>query len=186
MHLHNVSKEALMGRRLFLDLDGVMMDFEQHYIDCFGPKPNDDDLMWETIHAHGEFFATMPLMPGAKDFFEEIKHLDPIICTACSKTHYADVAKQKRQCVREKLTTDHLILPTWGGASKPLFMHAPGDILIDDWKRNIDLWRKAGGIGIKHTSMPETSLELSAMIADKFRKVEKYMTFAIQYGDGHV
>ena len=36
----------------------------------------------------------------------------------------------------------------------------PGDILIDDREATITEWRKAGGIGIFHTSWPKTLAEL--------------------------
>lgn len=156
-----------MARKLFVDLDGVMADFDTHFHNCFAQHPPskggvDDDELWRLVHGHGSFFRTMPLYPRAKDMFNELARLYPdlIILTAASKTHYHDMARQKRAWVREHLTTEHLILPVQGGSAKALFMHAPGDILIDDWKKNCQRWEEEGGTAILHTDYATTMLRL--------------------------
>ena len=138
--------------RLYLDLDGVMADFDGDFPAVFGIDHRSlaDEEMWARINCHASFFRDLPLMPGALDFYDSIKHLQPTILTACPKTNYAHVAGQKRAWVREHLSPDATVLPVLGGYNKPLFMHSPGDILIDDWGKNCDAWRKAGGVAIKH------------------------------------
>ena len=141
--------------RVFLDLDGVMADFDAYFPALFGVDHRDlaDDVMWEQITSAGTFFRDMPVCPGALDFFDDLKALNvPVsILTACPKSNYAHVATQKREWVREHLGTDVTVIPTAGGTAKPLFMHAAGDILIDDFDRNCASWAKAGGLGIHHT-----------------------------------
>jgi 5'-nucleotidase len=141
------------GRKLYLDLDGVMADFDADFPRCFGVDHRDlaDEEMWGRINAHPSFFRDLPPCPGAIEFFREVEHLQPMILTACPKHDYANVAGQKRAWVREHLSTDVLVLPTHGGKSKPFFMHAPGDILIDDFDRNCTAWALAGGLAIQHT-----------------------------------
>jgi 5'-nucleotidase len=148
--------------RLYLDLDGVMADFDAHFPATFGldHRGMADDALWETINAHPSYFRDMPPCPGAVAFFRTIEHLDPIILTACPKSAYAEVARQKRAWVREHLSKDVVILPVMGGKSKPLFMHAPGDILIDDFVRNTDAWTAEGGVAILHKTFAETSARL--------------------------
>jgi hypothetical protein len=132
-----------------------MFDFDAHFRDLFNADPPSkggvsDEAMWDLIHNHGSFFRTMPLIPGAKGFLDALilQGFDPIILTAAAKSNYHDTAIQKRQAVREHLTTEQLILPVYGSGSKTLFMHAPGDILIDDWKKNCDRWEAAGGTAL--------------------------------------
>ena len=43
------------------------------------------------------------------------------------------------------------VLPVMVGHNKGLFMHAEGDILIDDFITNVDAWRNLNGVGILHT-----------------------------------
>lgn len=150
--------------RLYLDLDGVMADFDAHFPAVFGldHRGMADDAMWGTINAHPSYFRDMPLCPGAAEFFLEIMHLSPIILTACPRTNYQHVARQKRSWVREHLSSTITILPVMGGRNKPLFMHAVGDILIDDFERNTDAWFEAGGVSILHRSFPATMQALKA------------------------
>ncbi|MGO7089467.1 hypothetical protein AB9E14_23615 [Rhizobium leguminosarum] len=138
--------------RLYLDLDGVMANFDAHFPATFGLDHRGlaDDEMWSTINAHPSYFRDMPIFAGAKEFFDRISWLDPIILTACPKSNYPHVARQKREWVREHLSASCHILPVMGGRNKPLFMHSRGDILVDDFERNIAAWREEGGFGIVH------------------------------------
>jgi hypothetical protein len=144
--------------RIYLDLDGVMADFDAHFPATFGldHRGMADDAMWSTINAHPSYFRDMPPCPGAVEFFGAVAHLDPIVLTACPRSNYAHVARQKRAWVREHLSTSIMILPVMGGRFKPLFMHAPGDVLIDDWRKNTDAWEAEGGVAILHRSFEDT------------------------------
>lgn len=154
------------GARLYLDLDGVMADFDAHFPAVFGldHRGMADDAMWATINAHPSYFRDMPPCPGAIEFFGEIKHLEPIILTACPRTNYANAAMQKRAWVREHLSSTITILPVMGGRNKPLFMHASGDILIDDFEKNTKAWAEAGGVPILHRSFDATRAALAAFL----------------------
>lgn len=150
------------GRTLFLDLDGVMADFDLHFHQCFGQhcRELDDEIMWPLIYGHHTpFFRSMPPMPGALEFFKQIEHLNPVILTACPKTNYAAVATQKREWVREHLSKTCMVLPVMGSHNKPLFMHQPGDVLIDDYGKNCRAWAAAGGNAIKHEGDWHNTLE---------------------------
>ena len=153
-------------RRLYLDLDGVMADFDAAFPVVFGldHKSMADAAMWEKINAHPSFFRDLPPCPGARDFFHEIEHLSPIILTACPRTNYAKVAGQKREWVRANLSRELTVLPVMGGRNKPLFMHAAGDVLIDDWEKNTLAWTAAGGLSILHRDWHETRSALANAI----------------------
>jgi hypothetical protein len=47
-----------------------------------------------------------------------------------------------------------------GGKNKCLFMHSPGDVLIDDFDKNCIPWREHGGIAIHHKDFDTTKKEL--------------------------
>lgn len=148
----NVSQPNEPGRTLYVDLDGVMADFDGAFPAVFGLDHRSlaDEEMWGHINSHASFFRDLPPMAGAIEFFRSIEHLNPVILTACPKSNYAHVAAQKRAWVREHLSQTCLVLPVMGGRHKPLFMHQPGDILIDDWGKNCAAWTEAGGVAIKH------------------------------------
>lgn len=146
--------------RLYLDLDGVFADFDAHYAALFGHyhKAIPDDELWGKINAAPSFFRDMPMCPESYGFFLDVKRRymwgtfgDIAVLTACPKSNYAHVARQKREWVREHLHPSLTVLPVAGGSSKPLFMHDKGDILIDDFERNTSAWEAAGGRSILHT-----------------------------------
>lgn len=56
-----------------------------------------------------------------------------------------------------------------GGRHKPLFMHANGDVLIDDFEKNTQAWQAAGGVAILHRSFEETAAAIRAL-AEEVRK----------------
>lgn len=147
-----------MTRRLYLDLDGVMADFDAHFPALFGVDHRDllDDAMWAQINGHPSYFRDMPMCPGALEFFHAILDFNPIILTACPKSNYAHVARQKRERVCANLSPDLTVLPVMGGRNKALFMHKRGDVLVDDYERNCAVWQEEGGVPILHRDFDET------------------------------
>lgn len=152
-------------RRLYIDLDGVMADFDKYFLDEFGIQSSklDDPTLWKWINNHGNFFRNLPLCEGAIDFFNIVRPFNPTILTACPKTNYAVAAVQKRQWVYEHLSKDLTVIPMLGGKNKCLFMHSPGDVLIDDFEKNCIPWQEHGGIAIHHKNFKETIAQLSSM-----------------------
>ena len=151
--------EGLPNKRtLFVDLDGVLADFDGGFPAKFGVDHRSmlDADMWAKIHADDFFFRDLPPCPGALAFFSKIRQYKPVILTACPTEHYIKVATQKREWVRGHLGDAIFVLPCQGGKHKQLFMHRHGDILIDDFVRNVQRWHGAGGSGILHTNFKDT------------------------------
>lgn len=151
--------------RLYIDLDGVMADFDKYFLQQFGVESSklDDPTLWKWINGHGNFFLNLPICEGALNFFNLVKHLNPIILTACPKSNYTTAAVQKRQWVYKHLSQDVTVIPMMGGKNKFLFMHSPGDVLVDDFEKNCIPWRKHGGIAIQHKTFEDTSSQVEAI-----------------------
>lgn len=145
-------------RRLNLDLDGVLADFDRGYLERFGKLPSevDDAELWRNLNATPDFFDSLHPMPGALLAFAWLRPLSPQILTACPRTNYHDAAANKRRWVRRHLGQDVTVLPCMGGINKPVFMHAPGDVLVDDMPKNVAAWRAAGGVAVLHEDWPTT------------------------------
>lgn len=150
--------------KLFLDLDGFLADFDEAFPRIFAANHRTitEEEMWAFIKARPAFFDELEPMPGALEFWGEVKHHNPIILTAAPKACFDDAARAKRRWVHRHLSPDALVIPTWGGKHKRFYMHAPGDILIDDWEPNITSWNEEGGRGILHTSFDDTRTQLLA------------------------
>lgn len=144
---------------IFLDLDGVMADLEGHYLSTFGHTMKDApsrNQMWRNIDQHEGFWLDIPVMKGGKEFYTwllaQCYHhgAELAILTAApdNEKHYG-IARHKKQWVKQHLG-DVMVLPSYGSERKAAFLQNPGDILIDDWHKNIKAWKEEGGIGIKH------------------------------------
>ena len=152
--------------QIFLDLDGVMADFEGHFLNEFG-VPHDsfnDSDMWEKINSVQNYFLDMPMMEGATDFFQYLEKYNPIILTACPRSNYQAAAIQKRKWVRKNLSEYIMILPILGGKNKAMFMHQEGDILIDDMSKNCNSWSEHGGYAIMHNDFENTKTQLEKVL----------------------
>ena len=152
--------------RLYLDLDGLLADFDIHYEFNFGKKTPEltDDNKWKRIKSYPDFFLDMPLCDGALDFFKKVEYLSPIILTSCPKSDYYNSAIQKKRWVRQNLSSSIHVIPMLGGTNKHLFMHSPGDILIDDYEKNCKSWIAHGGRAIHHKNFYETKIQLANII----------------------
>ena len=157
--------------RLYLDLDGVLADFDTYFEEIFGvhPRKTTDAFVWSSINSHKNFFSELPLFEGGKEFFDRVNFigLELAILTAAPKSNYHEAAKQKRQWVYKHICPHVTVLPVYGGKSKPLFMHSPNDILIDDFAVNCNNWRKAGGRAILHTDFKSSLGKLWVNLYEK-------------------
>lgn len=150
----------LQMRQLFLDLDGVLADFDSHYESEFGHRPNRAEptpkWFWKRIADHGRFFRDLPVLADARELWEGAKklHPNPIILTGL--THVAsDICEaHKRAWVAEHISPDaHVIVCR----SRDKRLHGkPGDILVDDWPKYQKLWEEMGGVFILHRSAAES------------------------------
>jgi hypothetical protein len=148
-------------RRLYLDCDGVLADFEsgaravfglspRQYMDLHGAGP-----FWRMLARAPDFYAGLPLMPDATELFEAVRHLDPIILTGLPRGDWA--ADQKVRWAAQHFPGTHII--TCMAVDKR--DHAQeGDVLVDDTLKHRHLWEEAGGIFIHHNSARESLAEL--------------------------
>ena len=137
---------------LYLDLDGVLADFDAGFPRIFGEDHRHigEERMWELVKGRPDFFAELHPFEGAVSFFNVVRALRPSILTAAPKVDYMNAANAKRRWVRAHIDAEVPVLPVMGGRNKPAFIQRPGDVLVDDYGRNCELWTEAGGVAIKH------------------------------------
>lgn len=156
-------------RKVFLDMDGVFFDFERGFTELTGvvigsiPKKE----CWKLINNHHkDIFSKIPLIPGAKNFLLNIKTcgIYPTFLSACPNSFFIQAAQDKRRALREKLETTDPLIPCIQGEYKAGYIENPGDILIDDKLKNIESWRKHGGIGIHHVQYSDFQASFTALL----------------------
>ncbi|QGZ14169.1 5'-3' deoxyribonucleotidase [Rhizobium phage RL2RES] len=168
-----------------LDLDGVFFDFETHYFDTFGveAKDEDDNILNKKIKKHGNFFAELPLFDGAVKFLDDLKKFvddlnheyrwikpcayDLKFLSACGRSDFENVAQQKIKAVRTQLNQDLHLTFSPAGKQKYLFLRFKGDVLIDDFEKNLIPWTEAGGRAIHHEGDYNVTLQTLKLVLGK-------------------
>lgn len=147
--------------QLYLDLDGVLGNFEGHVLTVFGLPTKrtigvlGEKRFWLDLRSHEGFFENLPLMPDAMELFEAVEHLNPIILTGLPVGDWAEPQKRTWGAKHFPKTTMICCL----SANKKDHMQ-PGDILVDDWDKYQSAWEEAGGIFILHTSAKDSIAKL--------------------------
>ncbi len=147
--------------QIYVDMDGVLVDFDAHYKKLFGyvpVRPGGTD--WKLVRSVGDFYLTLPQMPDLDQLWDRVYPHSPIILTGVpSQINAAD--NDKRTWALKHLTPDTEMICC---LAKDKALHCkPGDILIDDYERHKQKWLDAGGIWITHTSALDTCRQLDAI-----------------------
>ena len=165
IQLANILKEVTSPYKLYCDLDGVLVNFEKGYVNLTGQKPPpygikyDAKAFWDPIAKAGApFWVNLEWMPDGKALWNYIKPYSPSILSAPSRDKSS--GEGKTLWMNQNLPGVHLILKP---ASKKQELASPNSILIDDREDNIQRWKDAGGIGIRHTSTADTIKQLKKL-----------------------
>lgn len=149
-------------KQIFVDMDGVLADFDRHHETVFGMRPDKaiDNVDWLKVRAVPNFYLNIPPMADLIDLWDHIGSFKPIVLTGIPIS-VEEAAANKKAWVRKYLGSD---IEVRCCLSREKCQHAaPGDILIDDWDKYRDLWLARGGRWITHTSAEDTIRELSEM-----------------------
>ncbi|MBK7898864.1 MAG: hypothetical protein KA603_02665 [Azonexus sp.] len=155
-------------RRLYLDLDGVMADFDafvRAQLGCRPPSPL-PGWAWRRLSAIPALYRQLQPLDGAKALFRELVAaslpLAILTATPLPTACLATAADDKREWVRRHLCPRVPVITVSGGEAKALFA-APGALLIDDSERNLRAWQARGGLGLHHRSHRATRERLAAL-----------------------
>ena len=158
--------------KIYVDMDGVVADFDKRFRDLSGMNPNDyeakngKNAFWDFIDIKHKlaFWVGIPPMQDAQRLIDYVSKHNYEMLTAPS-------------IKKESLMGKGLWIRNW--AKKGLFpskpkvnyksaknkhhFAAPNHILIDDKQSTIDSWNAAGGVGILHTSASTTINQLKKL-----------------------
>jgi len=148
---------------LFVDLDGVIVDFNKGYCDLTGIDIGDNHYssreFFEPITKAGvKYWENLEWTFDGRELWNYVKKYNPKLLSAPTRDHSSIVGK-KLWTERELPGVD-LILRSAG--RKKEFAN-PESILIDDRESNINDWNESGGIGILHTSTEDTIKQLKKL-----------------------
>lgn len=140
--------------QIYVDLDGVLADFELLLFERYGLRVNtcDDAAMWEAIahydDNHGEWFYDLQPMHDAHLLWDYVKKYNPTILTATGRREDIAAAQKRKWVLKQFEIPDDRIITVRKSEMKAQWAK-PNAILIDDnFPRSITSWTAAGGIGI--------------------------------------
>jgi 5'(3')-deoxyribonucleotidase len=155
--------------KIFVDLDGVMADFDSKARELVGPsyvKSSKD--VWKVLDKHPDFFRTLNLMPDAMEMWKFLtaNFVDIEILTAVPQNgNMPQAAADKKAWVNEKFGAYKV--NTCKAVEKQTYCTYPHMVLIDDNVKSIAQWGSQCGIGIFHVSAEETVSCLKWFLKEK-------------------
>lgn len=156
--------------KIYLDLDGVIADFEKRFYELYGMSPKDAEARKQFGNnfqklIDDKHFSTLDLMPDALDLLQYLKHqmvpVEILSSTARESVHNAVSFQKDVWLQKQGISYPRNFVP--GKQHKPKFADE-NSVLIDDTKSIIDAWNKAGGIGIHHTDALTTISILDVLL----------------------
>lgn len=160
-----------MKYTLFVDLDGVLADFDRGVLELTGRLPSQlsPRAMWPILSRTPDFYNSLAWTIDGKELWEGVQTHKPLILTGLPLGKWAEPQK-RAWCARvlgesvevicclsrEKAARGH---ERSGPDSTP--------ILIDDREKLREAWEAMGGIFILHRSAQE-SLEVLSKVLNNF------------------
>ena len=167
-------KEEEGKYKIYVDMDGVVADFDKRFRDISGMAPKEFEnkygkkAFWDLIDEENKikFWVGIPPMPGASELISFVSKHDYEMLTAPSikkqsrlgknlwiRNHTGDIFPSKPKVNFRFAKEKHLIKPQLTNF----------DILIDDRAATIDNWNAAGGTGILYKSAPQVISKLKEL-----------------------
>lgn len=146
--------------QLYVDMDGVLADFDKHHEAVFGFRSCKiaDNVDWEAVRRVEGFYASIPPMGDLAALWARIEPHRPIVLTGVPWS-VTEAPDNKRAWVHKNLG-EHVEVICCRSKNKSDFCR-PGDVLIDDWEKYKDRWLAKGGRWITHTSAAATDRALA-------------------------
>jgi len=157
-----------MNYQLFVDLDGVLADFDAGVYETTGSFPHQlsPRTMWPALARTPDFYARLPWMPDGKELWAFVSPLDPVILTGLPLGKWA--RPQKLEWCRRELGEEVPVI-TCMSREKPRSAQdwindhsadAPTPVLVDDRPRILQKWESIGGIFVHHTGAQNSMRQL--------------------------
>lgn len=151
---------------VYLDLDGVLANFDAHHESVFGVRPDRvlDNVDWDKVRAHKDFYLHIPPMPDMRELWEFVAPFNPTVLTGIPSS-VAEAPLNKMSWVAHHIGP-HVDVICCPPRHKCRFAK-PGDVLIDDYEKYKQLWLDAGGRWITHRSAAESISELRQLMEEQ-------------------
>ncbi len=140
---------------LFVDLDGVLVDFDEGVKRITGSYPSElsSRRMWTQLARTPGFYEHLDWTPDGRELWNAVRELSPTILTGLPMGRWAEPQK-RAWCARELGEDVPVITCLSRHKAKRAREVTPArktPVLIDDRERIREAWEEIGGIFIHHT-----------------------------------
>lgn len=159
-----------MIKKIYLDMDGVLCDFEKKYFTLFNETPSETrdkktfNPNWKEF-VKGENFSKLDWYPGGKELLEFIKQFPidvEILSSSGGERFHAEVRTQKINWLRTHGIKYRANIVS--GRKHKKDYATPETILIDDTEDVVNSFNEAGGHGILHKDIKKTKEKLKKLL----------------------
>jgi hypothetical protein len=150
--------------RLFVDLDGVLVDFDRGVRSVTGKRPDEQSprQMWPQLARADRFYETLSWTADGRRLWDAVRDLSPTILTGLPMGTWAE--PQKRAWCRRELGPDVPVITCMSRDKGREGRHATPEgvtpVLIDDRERLAESWIEHGGVFVHHQDADRTLAEL--------------------------
>jgi hypothetical protein len=155
--------------KVFVDLDGVLVDFDRGVLAATGffPWQQDKKRMWPLLARVPGFYAGLAWMPDGKRLWERLAPLEPTVLTGLPMGGWA--RPQKLEWCRRELGGEVPVIACLSRHKAEKAREAAPEgrrpLLIDDREELGRQIEELGGLFIHHRSAEETIAELDRLLA---------------------
>jgi hypothetical protein len=152
---------------LFVDLDGVLADFDAGVKAATGKLPSEmrPKQMWPRLARTPQFYAELDWMPDGRELWEYVASHDPIVLTGLPMGKWAE--PQKREWCRRELGAEVEVITCMSRRKPAIAAERTGSgatpVIVDDRDRIREAWEEMGGIFIHHKSARQSIAELKEL-----------------------
>lgn len=155
-----------MIETIYLDMDGVISDFDKRYFSIYGCNCRDDpnEKHWFEFVKQKGFFLLEPCK-GMIDLIDNLYKLDVnvVILTCVSDRKNSRAVRDQKIDWLQEYNLGHLpAIFTHTKLQKSLFATSK-TLLIDDSVKCIEPFKEKGGYGILHQNVKQTIIELNCL-----------------------
>ena len=157
---------------IYLDMDGVIADFEKRYVELFKVQPSSTreykefNKFFDKFIADGHF-ETLDLLPDAMDLVRALRNALPptqILSSTASEKRHKAISEQKIKWLETQgIDFQRNLVP--GKELKKRYARTD-TLIIDDTESVINDWRAAGGVAILHKNVADTLVQLKFILDD--------------------
>ena len=149
--------------KIFLDLDGVLVDFATSFRILTGANLDTADLrlIRTTLDNSSTLFQNAPMLPRAKQLYKALLNIDPnmVFLSSLPYENFHSAYNQKLWWITHHLKADpNRLKPVFEPGGKSPQAADKHCVLIDDYHANITAWTNAGGTGILYNQQPINSI----------------------------